>query len=618
MDNALVGGEMGRAEVILAFFAGAALTCALMSGCGDANSKASVKQVSFNEHVAPIVWKNCATCHRKGEVGPFELITYEQVRKHASQMAKVTANRFMPPWLPEKGFGEFADERRLSNEEIELIAQWVKGGCVEGNAAKAQPPEFVDGWQLGKPDLVAQMPGTYMLAADGKDVYRNFVVPLEPMEQRWVRAVEFRVGTTAVHHAFVLIDRSGTARRRDAQDSEPGYEGMDAGEDVAMPEGHLVSWQPGRVPSPGSGEHAWRLAKGTDMVLQMHMRPSGKPSEVRASVGFYFSDRPPTQLTNLLVIRPPVIDIAAGEANYVMESSYTLPVELDVTGLLPHAHYLGRELAGSATLPDGTIKPLILIKNWDFNWQSDYQYKQPLKLPKGTTLSMRYVFDNSEANVHNPNHPPKIVRYGPNSTDEMAELWIQVAPKNQADLRELLNDYVVKYSIPDGVARCRGVLKYSPDNAEWHAKLGAALARAGKVDEGIVEMRRALEMDPKSAKSHFILATTLIGAGKITEAMQEYEQVLALDPENFRAHNNLGLIYLKLGKDDLAGRHFYNAVRINPNDVLSNLNLAKMFLLQRNWGQARLALKAVLEIDPENAPAKDALKQVEEAIEKER
>src|SRR5215208_613101 len=175
---------MGRGGVVLGSMAGAALLCALISGgCGDSKSKSSVKQVTFYEHVAPIVWKNCATCHRKGEVGPFELLTYEQVKKHASQMAKVTASRFMPPWLPEKGFGDFADERRLSDEEIELIAQWVKGGCIEGKAAQAELPQFVDGWQLGKPDLVAQMPGTYVLPADGKDVYRNFVVPLEVPEQ---------------------------------------------------------------------------------------------------------------------------------------------------------------------------------------------------------------------------------------------------------------------------------------------------------------------------------------------------------------------------------------------------------------------------------------------------
>ncbi|HEV8293564.1 MAG TPA: tetratricopeptide repeat protein [Tepidisphaeraceae bacterium] len=575
-----------------------------------------MKQITFHQDVAPIVWKNCSGCHRKGEVGPFELITYEQVKKHASQMAKVTGSRFMPPWLPEKGYGEFADERRLSDEEIRLIGEWVKGGCVEGKAEGVQPPQWVEGWQLGKPDLVAQMPGTYVLSGDGKDVYRNFVVPLEINEPRWVKAVEFRVGTTVVHHAFVLIDRSGTARRRDAQDAELGYGGMEPGDDVSMPEGHLLSWQPGRVPAPGSEKRAWRLSKGTDMVLQKHMRPNGKPQEVRSSVGFYFSDAPPTQLSHLLVIRPPVIDIPAGENNYVVESSYTLPVELEVVAILPHAHYLGKELAGSATLPDGNVRPLILIKNWDFNWQSDYRYKQPLKLPKGSKVSMRYVFDNSEGNVHNPNRPPKTVRYGPNSTDEMAELWLEVVPKNREDLRTLMEDYVVKYAIPDGVERCRGVLKYSPDDADWRAKLGATLAKAGKVDEGIKELRRALEIDAKNAKTHYIMGVTLMGTGHVAEAMEEYEQVLKLDPDSYRAHNNLGLAYLRQGKVDLAARHLYNAVRINPNDVLSNMNLAKLFLVQRNWGQARLQLKTLLELDPENEFARGTLKQVEDATEK--
>src|SRR5882672_4056466 len=173
---------MGRLGVILSCLAGAALLCALICGCGDSKAKSSVKQITFYEHVAPIVWKNCATCHRKGEIAPFELTTYEQVKKHASQIAKMTASRFMPPWLPEKGFGEFADERRLSEEEIDLIAEWVRGGCIEGNAGGLKPPQFAEGWQLGKPDLVAEMPGTYLLAADGRDVYRNFVVPLETIE----------------------------------------------------------------------------------------------------------------------------------------------------------------------------------------------------------------------------------------------------------------------------------------------------------------------------------------------------------------------------------------------------------------------------------------------------
>ncbi|HEV8606376.1 MAG TPA: tetratricopeptide repeat protein [Tepidisphaeraceae bacterium] len=592
----------------------AAIGAPLIPGCKDSRSKTSANSVTYNQNIAPILWQHCASCHRPGEVGPFPLLTYDQAKKHATQIAKVTQSRFMPPWLPEPGHGEFADERRLSDAQIELIGQWIKAGCPEGQPTSAQPPTWTEGWQLGQPDLIAQMPAAYTLPAAGKDVYRNFVVPLPVNEMRWVRAVEFRVGNNVVHHAFILTDRSGAARRRDALDPELGYEGMEAGEDVLMPDGQLLSWQPGRLPSPGSDQRAWRLSKGTDMVLQMHMRPTGKPEDVQSRVGFYFAPRPPTQSQFLLVIRPPVIDIPAGEKNYVVESSYTLPVDLEVVGILPHAHYLGRELAGSAALPDGTSKPLILIRNWDFNWQSDYRYAKPMSLPRGTKLSMRYVFDNSEGNIHNPNHPPKIVRYGPNSTDEMAELWLQTVPKSQDDLRELAQDYLKNYMIPDAVLRSAGLLKYAPQDAEMRAKYGASLARAGRVEEGIAELRRAIGLDPKNAKTHYMMGVTLTGAGKIAEAMEEYENVLRLDAENYRAHNNLGLIYFSQGKLDSAARHFYNAVRINPNDVLSNMNLAKLFLAQGNLGQARLQLRAILEIDPENGFATEILRQVEAEI----
>jgi tetratricopeptide (TPR) repeat protein len=293
-----------------------------------------------------------------------------------------------------------------------------------------------------------------------------------------------------------------------------------------------------------------------------------------------------------------------------------LPLEVQVVGILPHAHYLGKELVGSATGADGVVQPLILIKNWDFNWQSDYRYKEPLTLAKGTKVSMRYVFDNSESNVHNPNHPPKAVRYGPNSTDEMAELWLEVVPKTQDDLGTLLDDYAVNYALPDALARCRGVLKYSPENADFRAKLGLALAKSGKFDEGIAELRKAIEQDPKNAKAHYMLGLTLMKIGPVSEAIEEYEKVLKLDPDSYAAHNNLGLIYLRQSKFDRAAPHLYNAVRINPNDVLANMNLAKLFLLQKQWGQARLQLKTILEIEPENRFARETLPTVQEAMEK--
>jgi tetratricopeptide (TPR) repeat protein len=568
--------------------------------------------ITYYHDVAPIIQNRCATCHRPGEAGPFPLLTYEDVRKRASLIAKVTHSRFMPPWLPEPGYGKFADERRLSESEIQTIAQWVEAGCIEGKPTSTPAKQWNEGWQLGQPDLIVQMPPGYTLPAGGTDVYRNFVLPLPLDRTRYVSATELRVGTTVVHHAFLKFDVSGSARRRDAADAEMGYGGMDAGEDVITPGGQLLSWQPGKLPAIGDPARSWRLSKGADLVLQMHMRPNGKPAPVQSSVGFYFTDKPPTQFPFSLVLRPPVIDIPAGEKNYLVESSYVLPVDVEAVSILPHAHYLGHEMAGTATLPDGATRPLILIRNWDFNWQGDYRYAKPISLPKGTKLSMRFTFDNSDENIHNPNHPPKVVRYGPQSTDEMAELWLVLVPKSIEDLKILAEDYQVSYSLSDAIARSNGLLKYSPDDAEIRAKLGVALAKSGSIEEGLAELKRAAEIEPNNTKILYMRGTTLAGVGKNGEAIDVYEKLLSLDPENFRAHSNLGTIYFLLGQLDQAAPHFYNAVRIHPTDLVSNMNLAGLFLAQGKWGQARLQLQTVLEIDPDNAAAKEMLTRVKE------
>jgi tetratricopeptide (TPR) repeat protein/mono/diheme cytochrome c family protein len=602
----------------LSALAGVALV-AVFSGC-DKGSNSSSGAISYHQNIAPIISQNCAVCHHPGESAPFALLTYDDVKKHATQIAKVTQSRYMPPWLPEHGYGDFADERRLSDEQIQLIGQWVKNGTPEGkptNAPATQP--WKEGWQLGQPDMIAQMPQAYTLPADGKDIYRNFVVPLSHDSSRWVRAVELHAGNRqVVHHSFIMFDNSGSARRSDAQDAEIGYPGMDAGEDVGGPGGQFLSWQPGKQPSLGNEARSWRLRKGADMVLQMHMRPGGKPEPIQSSVGFYFTERAPTQYPFVLVLRSTQIEIPAGEKNYIIESSYTLPVDADLTGILPHAHYLGHELSGVATLPDGTQKHLILIRNWDFNWQGDYRYAVPMSLPKGTKLSMRFTYDNSDQNVRNPSHPPVAVRYGLNSTDEMGELWLQLVPKDQQDMVTLVQDYLKNYGIPDSIARCEFLLKFSPKDSSLHTELSSALMKAGRMDDAQKEMQRAIELDAKNAKAHFNLANLLVGQQKIAEAVEEYETALRLDPDYYRAHNNLGLIYQKMGKLDPAARHFYNALRVNPNDLSSNLNLANIFLTQHNWGQARLQLETILSIDPDDAAAKQILARVQAELEKTR
>jgi tetratricopeptide (TPR) repeat protein/mono/diheme cytochrome c family protein len=612
--------SFSRRSIGLCIVLGALVAIALMAalpGCKKDSSKSS-SAITYQQHIQPIVSQNCAVCHHPGESAPFALLTYEDVKKHATQIGKVTQSRYMPPWLPEHGYGEFADERRLSDEQIQLIAQWVKEGAAEGKPSGAPTAQqWTEGWRLGQPDMIAEMPKAYTLPADGKDVYRNFVVPLPHETSRWVKAVELHAGNKqVVHHSFIMFDVSGSARRVDAKDEPIGYPGMDAGEDVGTPGGQFLSWQPGKQPTLGNEARSWRLPKGADMVLQMHMRPGGKPEPIQSTVGFYFTDQPPTQYPFVLVLRSTAIDIPPGEKNYIIESSYTLPVDVELTGILPHAHYLGHELSGTATLPDGTQRPLILIKNWDFNWQGDYRYARPMPLPKGTKVSMRFSYDNSAENVRNPSNPPKRVRYGLESTDEMGELWLQLVPKTREASAALAQDYVKNYGVADSIARCENLLKNSPNDSALHTELSAALLKAGRGDEAQKEMRRAIELDANNAKAHFNLANVLFAQGKVADAMGEFETVLRLDPDHYRAHNNLGMIYASQGKLDQAGRHFYNAVRVNPNDLNANMNLARLFLHQRNWGQARLQLQAILNIDPDNSGAKQLLAQVQAALEK--
>ena len=485
------------------------------------------------------------------------------------------------------------------------------------NRPISQRNHWNDNWQLGQPDLIVQMPQPYTLAAAGKDVYRNFVIPLPLSAPRWVRAIEFHPGNTqVVHHAFVLLDTSGSARRMDARDDELGYPGMDAGEDVSMSPGQMLSWQPGRLPSADDSARAWRLPKGADLVIQAHMRPDGKAEQVQPSIGFYFTDQHPRQFAFVLLLKSTAIDIPPGESNYIVESSYTLPVDVELIRILPHAHYLGYELSGSATLPDGTNQPLILIKNWDFNWQGDYRYASPISLPKGTKLSMHFTYDNSDANIGNPNHPPKRVGYGPQSSDEMAELWLQLLPKSQQDLQILVADYRKTYSIPDLIAHYRSVLNDDSKDSTIRAKLGGALVATGQTEEGIAELRRAIEIDSTNAPAHFNLAAALARQEKFADATDEYQATLRLDPDHYRAHNNLGMIYLRQGKLDRAAHHFYNALRINPNDILANSNLANLFLAQHNYGQARLQLQTVLSLDPDNETAQQLFRNVQDKIDK--
>jgi hypothetical protein len=572
--------------IVAALVIGIGATLAARRFAGARSGPAPVKisgPVTFHKHVAPIVYTHCSPCHHPGEAAPFNLLNFADVKKHTRQIADVTSRRLMPPWLPEPGANEFVGERSLTEEQIQIIQAWIAQGANEGNAADAPPPpQWRDGWKLGQPDLVIRLPQPYTLPADGKDVYRNFVIPVPLSARRYVRAVEFQPGNArAVHHAFMLLDPSRDSRRRDEQDPEPGFPGLHTPPSAQTPTGHFLSWQPGKVPLPVPDELAWTLEKDTDFILQIHLRPTGKPESVQPSVGFYFTDTRPTKTPFKFGLWSYDIDIPAGEANYVIRQSYKLPVGVDVLRVLPHAHYLGRRLQGLATLPDGTQQSLIRIPRWDFNWQGDYVFAKPVFLPKGTTISMDFSYDNSTNNPANPNQPPRPVSYGVNSSDEMAELWLQVLPRNTNDAALLEKDYQ-PLVFNNTISYNQYLLRSDPNNAKAYTELGKACLFLGRRDEAAQHLRRAIELRPAEDEPHYFLGLLYRISNRVAEAKTEFQAALAANPNHFKAHGNLGLIHLNEGNLADAALHLESAVRINPDDEVARGGLE---LLSRTRGK---------------------------------
>ncbi|HEX5176472.1 MAG TPA: tetratricopeptide repeat protein, partial [Chthoniobacteraceae bacterium] len=471
----------------------------------------------------------------------------------------------------------FAGERHLTSKQIRTLQRWASAGAPPGDLSRLpRPPSFPEGWFLGKPDLVISMPVPFELPAEGRDVYRNFVVPI-PLEQRkFVRAVELKAANPrVVHHAFLFIDSTGDARRLDLKDERPGFDGMNPGRGAGSPGGHFLSWQPGTVPTPEPVGTQWELQPHNDAVLQMHMRPSGKPESVTAEIGFYFTEAPPTRFPLRLLLRSTAIDIPPGERNYVIESSYRLPVAIQILAVLPHAHYLGHRLEAWADLPDGSRKMILNIPEWDFDWQDHYQFAQPLSLPKGAMLRMRYSYDNSASNPHNADTDLRRVQFGEQTSDEMGELWLQVLTTNPAERPVLEADYMRNWAIPDTIARARVLLERNPDDAETRANLGAVLVMTGQLDAALAELKRALQSDPDSARAHSHLGQIYLQRQDATAARREFEKVLALDPDDFKARNNLGYILLVTGDPSAAAAHFERVLAQHPEEALARKNLER-------------------------------------------
>jgi len=401
---------------------------------------------TFTEHIAPIVFRSCAPCHRPGEAAPFALLSYADVKKRARNLLDAVEDRYMPPWHPEPGYGSFRHEARLPEEAIATLQAWVKGGMPEGPANKLPKlPEFPEGWQLGEPDMVLTTKGAFEVPARGRDVYRNFALPLGLTEDKWITAIEVRPSARAVlHHVLVFLDEEREGQEQDGKDGRPGFGGMRL-QRSAM----IGAWAVGGMPQHLPEGLAIKIPKGTDLMLQSHLHPSGKKEMEQTTIGLHFAKAPPKR-TLVSIQLPPFfgatagLDIPAGEREYRLADSFELPCDVDAVTIGGHAHMLCKSMKMYAELPNGQQVPLLKIGAWDFDWQDRYTFKEPVRLPKGAVVRSELIYDNSKDNANNPNKPPKRVRWGRETTDEMGSLTVLVVPADEKDLDTLLRAVGVK------------------------------------------------------------------------------------------------------------------------------------------------------------------------------
>jgi mono/diheme cytochrome c family protein len=565
----------------------------ILGRAADTQAPQTTTNPTFSRDIAPILYTSCAGCHHAGGHGPFPLMSYEDAKKHSAQIAAETQARKMPPWLPEHSYGDFAGELRLTDAQIQLIQDWLSAGTPEGAPAKAPaPPQFSGDWQLGPPDLVLEAAKSVSVPSSGPDTFWNFIFSPGLKTTRYVRAIEIRPGggSMLVHHANLIVDQARSARR---QEKVPGagFPGMDVNiwRSALDFKSHFLFWKPGGTPWVEPDGLAWKLEPGADLVLNAHLKPMGMREDVRPSIGLYFTDTPPTKFPMLIQLQDDnALEIPPGANDFLVSDDFTLPVDVDVLAVYPHAHYLGHLLEGYATLPGGERKWLVRIPDWDPNWQAVYHFREPVFLPKGSVVSMRYHYDNSAANPRNPNHPPKKVEGGDETTDEMAHLWLQILPRGIGDRRPAIEEALIQHRIEkypgDLAAHLRlGVLmlarldpadaeeaaeeaiRIDPRSPDAHNLRGIALGVFGRAAESVAEFRLALQLKPDFGQARHNLARALMNSGQLDEALVQFRLAVTASPENVEVLLDYGQLLLRQGKPTEALEQFEKALAIDPS-----------------------------------------------------
>ena len=397
---------------------------ALLFGAARPAAHRQEEEITYTRHIAPILYKNCLLCHRTDEIAPFPLATYEEARKRAKQIAVVAQKRFMPPWKADS-HGEFLNELKLTDEEIGLLTAWAEAGAPPGDPAELpSPPQFTTGWRHGEPDDIITMPEPFSLGAEGRDEYRCFVIPTNYDEDRWLAATEFHPGNRKiVHHITAYVDMAGIAERLDTADPGPGYASSGIGPGFP-PAAVLAGWAPGKYNSKLPDGIGTLLPKGGTIVMEVHYHKSGKPETDLSKIGLYFSKAPVDKRLRVMAALDPKLYIPAGRSKHIVRASVPVPADITLLDVTPHMHLLGKEMTVTVVFPDKTQKRLVRVTDWDFFWQTMYEFKKPVKVPRGSQIRLTALYDNSKNNPRNPHKPPRDITWGEQTSEEMCAAFL--------------------------------------------------------------------------------------------------------------------------------------------------------------------------------------------------
>ncbi len=383
---------------------------------------AAAPDPTFYKDVLPILQKNCQTCHRPGEAAPFSLMSYETTRPYAKSIKAAVLTRQMPPWFADPHFGKFANDRTLSEADIKTVVAWVDSGAKAGNPADApKPVQFTEGWVIGKPDMVLEVPTAFEVPKEGTIDYQYVRLPTNFTEDKYVQFAEARPSDREhVHHIIAFIRDPHSPWMKDAPIGVPfvpekgrgGEGGGGFGGDF------LAGYAPGTIPEMQKPGEVKLIPKGADIIFQLHYTADGKPGSDKSRVGLIFAKEPPKARVLTLAATTTDFTIPPGDPNHEVNAKITLHDDSTLTMLLPHMHLRGKDFEFRVVFPDGRKETLLKVPHYSFNWQLSYYLQQPLFLPKGTTIECTAHYDNSPNNPANPD-PTKEVHYGEQSWDEM-------------------------------------------------------------------------------------------------------------------------------------------------------------------------------------------------------